>query len=71
MKKKPKINPRTSPAYRAMLSAGIAKKAIETHSGPDGMDWQDWVYYNLAAAIEDIAAALMVLLEERDEKDSS
>jgi hypothetical protein len=54
-----------------MLSAGIAKKAIETHSGPDGMDWQDWVYYNLAAAIEDIAAALMVLLEERDEKDSS
>ncbi len=60
-----KISERTAPAYRAALSAGIAKKAIETHTGADGIGWQDWAAYNIAAAIEDIALALQSLLEDK------
>jgi hypothetical protein len=66
--KKPKVSKRNAPAYRAMLSASIAKDAIETHCGRDGRTWQDWAAYNLASALEDIAEALMVLLEEKDGK---
>jgi hypothetical protein len=61
------ISKRNATAYRAMLSAGIAKKAIETQQSPcgTGLRWNEWADYHIANAIEAIAEALMVLLEEK------
>ena len=44
--------------YRCRLSCGIGKRACERIDVPPSVDRGDWIFYQLFAAIEDLAVAV-------------
>ena len=56
-----KITPENAALYRCMLSCGIVKSACEGGGDiPKGVARQDWIAYNMACAIEELARHAMM-----------
>ena len=55
--------------YRCSLSCKIGKDACEDKGIPAGANKQDWLFYQLFSAIEEIAMAMEVDSENTSEKE--